>query len=139
MLVTNTPRRGDIRNVAIIAHVDHGKTTLIDALLRQSGIFRVKEQVIDRVMDSFERDVTFRAASWRGGGDAPRAGREPDDISKENAALRDQVEALSRRLEELEETIDAIRSGGVDAFVVDVKTWSRKSGENNVWNRVALT
>src|SRR5260370_22575950 len=41
-----------IRNIAIIAHVDHGKTTLVDAMLRQSGIFRANEAVIDRVMDS---------------------------------------------------------------------------------------
>src|SRR3954454_12040399 len=42
------------RNIAIIAHVDHGKTTLVDAMLRQSGIFRANEEVADRVMDSHE-------------------------------------------------------------------------------------
>jgi GTP-binding protein len=44
-----------IRNIAIIAHVDHGKTTLVDAMLRQSGTFRANEQVADRVMDSGAR------------------------------------------------------------------------------------
>src|SRR5882724_8029098 len=54
-----------IRNIAIIAHVDHGKTTLVDAMLKQSGIFRANEQVADRVMDSNalerERGITILA------------------------------------------------------------------------------
>ena len=45
-------KRNEIRNIAIIAHVDHGKTTLVDAMLRQSGIFRSNERVVERVMDS---------------------------------------------------------------------------------------
>lgn len=55
--------RNDIRNIAIIAHVDHGKTTLVDAMLKQSGIFRANEHVEDRVMDSNalerERGITI--------------------------------------------------------------------------------
>ena len=42
----------NIRNIAIIAHVDHGKTTLVDAMLRQSGIFRANQELVERVMDS---------------------------------------------------------------------------------------
>src|SRR5262249_8590706 len=45
-------RRADVRNLAIVAHVDHGKTTLVDAMLWQSGIFRANESVMERVMDS---------------------------------------------------------------------------------------
>ena len=55
----------EIRNIAIIAHVDHGKTTLVDAMLKQSGIFRANEAVVERVMDSNElereRGITILA------------------------------------------------------------------------------
>ena len=45
-------KRTDLRNIAIIAHVDHGKTTLVDGMLRQANIFRDNQQVVERVMDS---------------------------------------------------------------------------------------
>ena len=57
--------RNDIRNIAIIAHVDHGKTTLVDEMLKQGGVFRENQQVADRVMDSNdierERGITILA------------------------------------------------------------------------------
>ncbi len=57
--------RDDLRNLAIVAHVDHGKTTLVDAMLRQSGVFRANEQVVERVMDSMdlerEKGITIMA------------------------------------------------------------------------------
>ncbi len=66
--------RNDVRNLAIIAHVDHGKTTLVDAMLWQSGIFRANEYVVERVMDSIdlerEKGITIMAKntaiSYRG-------------------------------------------------------------------------
>ncbi len=66
--------RSDLRNIAIVAHVDHGKTTLVDAMLKQSGTFRENEQVVERVMDSGdlerERGITILAKNtslrWRG-------------------------------------------------------------------------
>lgn len=58
-------KREDLRNIAIIAHVDHGKTTLVDAMLKQSGVFRANEHVNERVMDSNdlerERGITILA------------------------------------------------------------------------------
>jgi GTP-binding protein len=55
----------EIRNIAIIAHVDHGKTTLVDAMLRQSGVFRANQELVERVMDSNdlerERGITILA------------------------------------------------------------------------------
>jgi len=62
---SNKKTRDDLRNLAIVAHVDHGKTTLVDAMLWQSGVFRDNEQVAERVMDSMdlerEKGITIMA------------------------------------------------------------------------------
>src|SRR5436853_7658272 len=68
-------QRADIRNIAIIAHVDHGKTTLVDAMLWQSGLFRADEAVAERMLDSIdlerEQGITIMdtttAVAYRGG------------------------------------------------------------------------
>src|SRR6185312_2619023 len=64
-LPPNMAPREDLRNIAIVAHVDHGKTTLVDAMLWQSGAFRANQDVADRVMDSMdlerEKGITILA------------------------------------------------------------------------------
>ena len=63
--------RDDLRNVAIVAHVDHGKTTLVDAMLWQSGAFRAGERVAERVLDSGdlerEKGITILPRTPRSG------------------------------------------------------------------------
>src|SRR5215510_4040621 len=74
-----TRTRDDLRNVAIIAHVDHGKTTLVDAMLWQSGVFRANQDVAERVLDSGdlerEKGITILAKNtavhWTGPGAPP--------------------------------------------------------------------
>ena len=71
--MTDAQRNNSLRNIAIIAHVDHGKTTLVDAMFRQSGLFRDNQEVDERLMDTLdlerERGITIAAKNcsvmWR--------------------------------------------------------------------------
>ena len=72
--MSNILKNDTLRNIAIIAHVDHGKTTLVDAMFRQSGLFRANQEVNERLMDTLElereRGITIAAKncsiSWKG-------------------------------------------------------------------------
>ena len=118
-----TPRE-QIRNVAIVAHVDHGKTTLVDYMLRQAGVFRANEAVVERVMDSNdlerEKGITIlaknTAVTYKGvkinivdtpghadfGGEvergaAPGGRRAPAGGRRRGPAAADPLRALARR------------------------------------------
>jgi GTP-binding protein len=73
-MMKRTVQNLKLRNIAIIAHVDHGKTTLVDQMFKQSGVFRPGQEVVERVMDSLdlerERGITIAAKNcsvcWQG-------------------------------------------------------------------------
>lgn len=83
-MTSTETRRSDLRNVAIVAHVDHGKTTMVDAMLRQTGAFNTHGDVAERVMDSGdlekEKGITILAKNttvFYSGPSAPRARPSP--------------------------------------------------------------
>ena len=130
-------KREDVRNVAIIAHVDHGKTTLVDVLLKQSGVFRENQEVAERVMDSNdierERGITIlsknTAVQYKGTkinivdtpGHADFGGEVPSELSELTS-----LAGVGRK------TANVIRGNiyNIPSIVVDthVKRISRKLG-----------
>ncbi len=89
--------RDDIRNLAIIAHVDHGKTTLVDALLWQSGIFRQNEKVLERVLDSIDLERELRRFSAYA-----RLHRKPAGAELIPAYLEDYKKDVTRKTPRIE-------------------------------------
>src|SRR5436853_567714 len=94
--------RDDIRNVAIVAHVDHGKTTLVDAMLWQSGVFRVNQDVGERVMDSMdlerEKGITILAKNLSILYANARAGQASPDAAAPGTDLKPLFELLLGRI-----------------------------------------
>ena len=112
--------RPDLRNIAIVAHVDHGKTTLVDPMLRQSGTFRENEQVAERVMDSNdlerERGITILAKNtsvrWKGRQDQHRRHPRPLRLRRRGRAHADdgRRRAAPRRRRRRTAPADALRA-----------------------------
>ena len=118
-----------IRNIAIIAHVDHGKTTLVDQMLRQAGAFRAGQQVEERVMDSNplekERGITIlaknTAITW-GDVKVNVVDTRTSDLEDRNDALEKTTGTHALKLSRLDNTVDRHHKGFAIALVLIVVT-----------------
>ena len=118
-----------IRNIAIIAHVDHGKTTLVDQLLRQSGTFRSNQKVEERMMDSMdlerEKGITIRAknAAFNWNGYRVNIVDTPG-----HADFGGEVERIMKMVDGVLLVVDRTMPAGADAFVLK-KALENKSAD----------